>query len=83
MVKYYDLTTKKETAVNSSAASHPAVSGDKLVWLDESSGVTRLTVYDISITSKTYITQDVDKRSIPAIYGSRIGMERKFLCLHA
>jgi len=72
MVKYYDLTTKKETAVNSSAASHPAVSGDKLVWLDESSGVTRLTVYDISTTSKTYITQDVDKRSIPAIYGSRI-----------
>lgn len=72
VIHVYDLTTKKETAVNSSAASHPAISGDKFVWLDESSGVTRLTVYDISTASKTYITQDVDKNSIPAIYGSRI-----------
>lgn len=72
VIHVYDLTTKKETAVNSSAASHPAISGDKLVWLDESSGVTRLTVYDISAASKTYITQDVDKSSTPAIYGSRI-----------
>lgn len=72
VIHVYDLTTKKETAVNSSAASHPAISGDKLVWHDESSEIPRLTVYDISTASKTYIIQNVDKSSIPAIYGSRI-----------
>jgi len=72
VIHVYDLTTKKETAVNSSAASHPAISGDKLVWHDGSSEIPRLTVYDISTASKTYIIQNVDKSSIPAIYGSRI-----------
>lgn len=45
-IHVYDLTTKKETTVRSFAASHPAISGNKLVWLDEISGVPRLTVYD-------------------------------------
>jgi beta propeller repeat protein len=72
VIHVYDLTTKNEITVNSSAASHPVVSGNKLVWHDESSGVPRLTVYDISTATKTYITQNVDQSSIPAIYGSRI-----------
>lgn len=72
VIHVYDLTTKKETIVNSSAASHPAISGNKLVWHDESSKVPRLTVYDIKTRAMSHITKDVDNNSIPAIYGSRI-----------
>lgn len=72
IIHVYDLTTKKETTVNSSAASHPAISDDKLVWLDESSGVPRLTVYDIKTRTKFHIIKNVDNSSIPAIYGSRM-----------
>lgn len=72
VIHVYDLTTKKDTIVNSSTASHPAISGNKLVWHDESSGVPRLTVYDIETRARSYITKDVDNSSIPAIYGSRI-----------
>lgn len=71
-IHVYDLTTKKETTVRSSAASHPAISGNKLVWHDESSGVPKLTVYDIKTRAMSQITKDVDKDSIPAIYGSWI-----------
>lgn len=72
VVHLYDLTTKTDTEVNSSAASYPAVYGNKLVWHDESSGVPRLAVYNISTAAKTYITQDVDQFSRPAIQGDRI-----------
>jgi len=72
VIHFYDLTTKKDTIINSSTASHPAISGNKLVWHDESSGVPRLTVYDIETRARSYITKDVDNSSIPAIYGSRI-----------
>ncbi|WP_292387928.1 TolB family protein [Methanosarcina sp. UBA5] len=72
VIHVYDLTTKKETTVNSSAASHPAISGNKLVWLDESREFPRLTVYDIKTRSRSHITKDVDNSSIPAIYGSRM-----------
>lgn len=71
-IQIYDLTTKKETAVKSFVSSHPVISGNKLVWLDESSRVSRLTVYDIKTESRSYITKDVDNSSIPAIYNSRI-----------
>jgi beta propeller repeat protein len=72
VIHVYDLTTRKETTVNSSAASHPAISGNKLVWHDESSEVPRLTVYDIKNRTRFHITKDVDNSSIPAIYGNRI-----------
>ena len=44
VVHVYDLTSKTDTTVSSSAASHPAIYDNKLVWHDESSGVPRLTV---------------------------------------
>ncbi len=71
-IHVYDLATKKETTIRSSSASHPAISGNKLVWRDESSGVPRLTVYDIKTGAMSHITEDVDNSSIPAIYDSRI-----------
>jgi beta propeller repeat protein len=71
-IHVYDLTTKNETIISSSAASHPAISGNELVWRDESSGAPRLTVYDIKTRARSYITKDVDNSSIPAIYDSRI-----------
>ncbi len=72
VIHVYDLTLKTDTTVSSSAASHPAIYGNKLVWHDESSGVPRLTVYDIPSSTRSYITKDIDNRSIPAIYGNRI-----------
>ena len=72
VIHVYDLASKTDTTVSSSAASHPAIYGDKLVWHDESSGVPRLTVYDIPSGARSYITEDVDSSSIPAIYGNRI-----------
>jgi PGF-pre-PGF domain-containing protein len=72
VIHVYDLTSKTDTTVSSSAASHPAIYGNKLVWHDESSGVPRLTVYDIPSGARSYITKDVDNYSIPAIYGNRI-----------
>ena len=72
VIHVYDLTAKQDTKINSSSASHPAISCNKLVWHDESSGTPRLTVYDINSAAKSYITKDVDSYSIPAIYGERI-----------
>ena len=72
VIHLYDLTSKTDTTVSSSAASHPAIYGNKLVWHDESSGVPRLTVYDIPSGARSYITQDVGNYSFPAIYGNRI-----------
>lgn len=72
VIYVYDLDTKKDIAISSSAASHPAISGSKLVWHDESTGVPRLTVYDLETGARSYITKDVDSDSIPAIYGNRI-----------
>ena len=72
VIHVYDLTSKTDTTVSSSAASHPAIYDNKLVWHDESSGVPRLTVYDIPSGARSYITNDVDNRSIPSIYGNRI-----------
>ena len=72
VIHVYDLTSKTDTTVSSSAASHPAIYGNKLVWHDESSGVPRLTVYDVPSGARSYITKDVDNRSIPSIYGNRI-----------
>ncbi len=72
IVHVYDLTTKKDITISSSAASHPALSGNKLVWRDESTGVPKLTVFDINTRTKSYITKDVDRSSIPAIYGNKI-----------
>ena len=71
-IHVYDLTSKTDTTISSSAASHPAIYGNKLVWHDESSGVPKLTVFDIPSGARSYITKDVDNGSIPAIYGGRI-----------
>ena len=72
VIHVYDLTAKTDTTVSSSAASYPAIYGNKLVWHDESSGVPKLTVYDIPSGARSYITKDIDSSSIPAIYGNRI-----------
>lgn len=71
-IHLYDLTTKNETTIFSSAASHPAISGNILVWHEDSNGVPKLTVYDINTKARSYIVHDVDQSSRPAIYGSRI-----------
>jgi len=69
-IHIYDLTTKKNTKISSSKASYPAIYGNKLVWHDESSGVPRITVYDIPSGIRTFVTQDIDDGSIPHIYGN-------------
>jgi beta propeller repeat protein len=71
-IHVYDLITKKDTKINSSAASHPTIFGNKSVWLDETGGKPRLTVYDIKTGARSYITKGVDNSSIPVIYGNRI-----------
>lgn len=71
-IHIYDLTAKKDTKISSSRASYPAIYGNKLVWHDESSGIPRLTVYDIPSGARSYITKNVDSTSIPKIYGNRI-----------
>ena len=72
VIHLYDLTSKTDTTVSSSAASHPAIYGNVVVWHDESNGMPRLTVYDIKTAGRSYITKDVNNRSIPAIYDNRI-----------
>ena len=72
VIHVYDLSTKKGTTISSFAASHPAISGNKLVWHDESTVTPKLTVYDLKTKARSYITKDVDSRSIPAIYGNKI-----------
>lgn len=63
-IHIYDLATKKDTKINSSNASYPAIYGNKLVWYDESSGIPRITVYDIPSGSKTFITTNVGRPNI-------------------
>ena len=72
VIHLYDLTNRTDTTVSSSGASSPDIYENKIVWHDESSGTPKLTVYDIPTGTKTYITQNVDQYSKPAIYGDRI-----------
>lgn len=72
VIHLYDLTNKTDTTFSSSDASSPDIYDNTLVWHDESSGMPRLAVYDISTATKSYITQNVDQYSKPAIYGNRI-----------
>jgi hypothetical protein len=72
VIHLYDLSTKKDTKISSSAASHPDIYGNKMVWFDKGSGVPRITIFDIPSGSKTFVTKDVDDRSFPHIYGTRI-----------
>lgn len=71
-IHIYDLAAKKDTKINSASSSYPAIYGNKVVWHDESSGASRLTVYDVKTAARSYIVKDVDSSSIPAIYGTRI-----------
>jgi beta propeller repeat protein len=72
VIHLYDLNNKTDTTVSSSGASSPDIYGNILVWHDESSGTPRLAVYNIPTATKTYITQDVDQYSKPAIYEDKI-----------
>jgi beta propeller repeat protein len=72
VIHLYDVSTKKDTKISSSAASHPDIYGNKMVWFDKGSGVPRITIYDIPSGAKTFVTKDVDDRSYPHIYGTRI-----------
>jgi beta propeller repeat protein len=72
VIHLYNLTDKTDTTVSSSGASSPDIYENKIVWHDESSGTPRLAVYDIPTATKSYITQNVDQYSKPAIYGDRI-----------
>ncbi|WP_269850935.1 TolB family protein [Methanosarcina horonobensis] len=71
-IHVYNLTTKEDVIINSSVAFHPAISGNKLVWYDESTGVPKLAVYDLKTGARSDVTEDVDSYSVPAIYGNRI-----------
>jgi len=72
VIHLYDLSTKEDTKISSTASSHPDVYGNKLVWLDTGSGLPRIPIYDIPAGNKTFVTKDVDDRSFPHIYGTRI-----------
>jgi len=72
VIHLFDLSTKKDTKLSSSAASHPDIYGNKMVWFDKGSGVPRITIYDIPSGSKTFLTKDISADSVPHIYGTRI-----------
>jgi beta propeller repeat protein len=71
-IHVYDLTTLKDTTIDSFKSSGPAIYGNKIVWNDKNNGTPRLSVYDISSGARFYITQNVSNESFPAIYGNRI-----------
>jgi beta propeller repeat protein len=70
IIHLYDLSTKKDIKLSSSAAAHPDIFGNKIVWFDKEIGVPRITIYDIPSGSKTFVTKDVDDRSVPHIYSN-------------
>ena len=70
VIHLYDLSTKKDFKLSSSAASHPDIYRNKMVWFDKGSGIPRITIYDIPSGSKSFVTKDVDDRSVPHIYGN-------------
>jgi len=72
VIHLYNLTDGTDATVSSAGSSSPDIYENKLVWHDESSGTPRLAVYDIPTATKSYITENVDQYSKPAIYGNRI-----------
>jgi len=72
VIHLYDLTNGTDTTFSSAGASSPDIYDNTLVWRDESGGTPRLAVYEIPTATKSYITQNVDQFSKPAIYGNRI-----------
>lgn len=68
-IHVYDLSAKKDTAINTSSAFYPAIYGNKLVWNDQSNGMPMIAVYDL----KSKNTSDIslaDTNSMPKIYGN-------------
>lgn len=73
VIHLYDLTNRTGIRFSSSGgASSPDIYENKIVWHDESIGTPRIAVYDISTATKSYITQEVDQYSRPAVYDNRI-----------
>jgi beta propeller repeat protein len=71
-IHVYDLSAKKDTAINTSSAFYPAIYGNKLVWNDQSQGMPLIAVYDLKSKNSSYISQNAETSSIPKIYGNII-----------
>lgn len=67
----YNLSTQKKTKItNSGSASHPAVYGEKIVWID-SNGPSSLYLYNLSSSTETMLVLGVSAES-PSIYDEKI-----------
>ena len=73
-VYMYNISTSKETQITTSgSAGHPAIYGDKIVWVDSRRGG-QIYMYDISTSKETLISTS-GKAYSPAIYGDKIVWE--------
>jgi beta propeller repeat protein len=71
----YDMITGSEIQISpavSSMSQVPRISGNFVVYQDDSSGIPLVYLYDISTGGTTQVTSDLNGQSLPAISGSRI-----------
>ncbi len=70
-IHIYNISTQKESKITTSgSASHPAIYGDRIVWID-SRGLSNLYMYNLSTSTETPLIFGVSTDS-PAIYVDRL-----------
>ena len=52
--------------------TRPAVSGDRIVWMDHRSGLDHIFIFDFAAGTATWITTDPNHEQPPAISGDRV-----------
>jgi beta propeller repeat protein len=71
-INYYDINHAQAKVISDTSASKADISGKRIVWHDESTGVPQLVVYDVSTRAKTVLSSDIDSGSIPCVSGFRV-----------
>ncbi len=69
------LASITETQItNYGKAGSPAIYGNKIIWSDINTGVSKIHIYDMSTKKQSYINSSASKMN-PAIYGNKVVYE--------
>ena len=68
----YDLSSSTQSRISEGNKVYPAISGDKVVWMDYRNGNSDIYMYDLSTGNETPVCVNSANQDYPAISGDKI-----------